>query len=310
MILQDRDRKILSALLRYGVLSTEQISGLFFKNVAHTTVMKRLRKLEGVGVIIRLRGLPNAMSAWGLTTGGASIIDVDEPPRYSNQNVILHEVTLSGLRICLEQMGLGADWTSETDIRRQFQYSRTHNQGLEQIIPDGVFTVKRENTEVIAVELELTPKSHARYRKILSQYALKNSIKWIWYVVGKEAIVTTVISQWTRIRKLKDSPTIIYSLLDDVIAKGTQSQIYFLNGEKRTLKEFFNIKPLLSEFIKNAESTTQRVSNFIENPLSNEEGKVFDRNQKLNSASIALLSEPSAVDPSPSTMERDRRLQA
>ncbi len=33
MILQDRDKKILSALAKYGVLSTKQITALFFAGI-------------------------------------------------------------------------------------------------------------------------------------------------------------------------------------------------------------------------------------------------------------------------------------
>src|SRR5471032_3035587 len=109
-ILQPRDKTLLSQLSRYGVLSTKQIGATSFEGIAHTTLMRRLRKLEEADLILRLAGLPDAMSGWCLTTRGASAIGASEPHRYSNQNTLLHEVTLSQVRMALETVGLGENW--------------------------------------------------------------------------------------------------------------------------------------------------------------------------------------------------------
>lgn len=46
MIIQERDLKLFGQLIRFGALSTRQIRELDFKDVAHTTLMRRLRALE------------------------------------------------------------------------------------------------------------------------------------------------------------------------------------------------------------------------------------------------------------------------
>src|SRR5260370_34485285 len=118
MFLQKRDLKFLSVLSKYGILSTEQVTRLCFDKIAHTTVMRRLRKLEKENLILRQTGLPTGMFAWVLTSDGAKKIDAGEPCRYSNRNTVHHEVTLSDLRMLLESVGLGDNWTSETEMRR------------------------------------------------------------------------------------------------------------------------------------------------------------------------------------------------
>jgi hypothetical protein len=303
MILQDRDRKLLFSLSKYGVLSTEQIANTFFVGVAHTTVMRRLRKLESESVILRLKGLPFAQSAWCLTVTGARRIEVQEPQRYSNQNVILHEVTLSGLRMCLEKINLGSDWISESDIRKDFTYSRTYNNTREQIIPDGVFVAKDISSGIVAVELELTPKSHARYRKILSQYALKDSIKWLWYVVSKKSIAITVLNQWLRVRRFTNSPILMYSVLEDLFCNLEKANVHIADGRNKHLDQVFDIPPLLSKSTSIADLSDHRVSKLSENSLSNQLEKQVEENQKLITVSKTLTSTPSTLGPSPSTID-------
>lgn len=167
MILQERDRNILTALAKYGVLSTKQIAALFFQGINHTTVMKRLRTLEAEGVILRSSGLPNAMSAWSLSINGARLIGAEEPCRYVNRNTLLHEVSISELRIALEGVGFGNDWTSEAELKKQFNYNSYQSDQNYKNIPDGIFIAKTNTIGVAALELELHAKNHQRYRKIL-----------------------------------------------------------------------------------------------------------------------------------------------
>lgn len=310
MILQDRDRKILSALNRYGVLSTDQIAAQFFDGVAYTTVMRRLRKLEQDDVILRVRGLPNALNAWCLTISGGRTVGVEEPPTYTNQNTILHEVKLSELRLRLESMGLGNDWTSEQEIRKHFNYRSSRGGQDEQIIPDGVFVAKSTATGVVAVELELHAKAHLRYRKILSQYAEKDSIRWIWYVVESTGIGNTVFSQWSKVRRYESSPRLMCSILSEVLKFGDDATIHFHGGEKRKIRDEFITSPLPNRRPTPMSNSAQEVSKLNENPLSNRADKNCEEKQRFKKNENENRDAPSALDHSPSTMGSGRGLQA
>jgi hypothetical protein len=113
MKIQPRDRRLLSNLNRYGVLSTRQIRNIFFAGIAHSTVMRRLRKLEKKNLIGRVSGLEEGLCAWQLGAKGVSLLGVDTGFRYANRNTIEHEVKLSSLRIAPESVGLGADWVND-----------------------------------------------------------------------------------------------------------------------------------------------------------------------------------------------------
>ncbi len=302
MILQDRDRKILAALANYGVLSTKQISDLFFAGINHTTVMKRLRTLESEGIILRSSGLPNAMSSWCLSINGARLIGADEPARYVNRNTLLHEVGVSDLRISLETIDFGDNWTSEAELKRQFNYNSRHTDQHSKNIPDGIFSAKTDAMGVVAVELELHAKSHQRYRKILSQYAEKDSIKWVWYVVQSKSIGDTVMNQWRKVQRYSYSPVLIISLLETVLSNPRNASLHFCDSKKLRLEDYFNLPKPLTESVPSGAQTAQSVSNFSENPLSSLKNKISNEKQQFISAPDLKINAPSALDPSPTTM--------
>ena len=63
----NRDLLLLELLESYGVLSTQQIRGLIFKDIKTRTVLRRLRVLKQRGFIYSSEGLPNGSLAWILT---------------------------------------------------------------------------------------------------------------------------------------------------------------------------------------------------------------------------------------------------
>jgi hypothetical protein len=287
MVLQARDKNIISALARYGVLSTAQISTMFFSGINHTTVMRRLRKLESEELLLRRSGLKNSMFGWCLTVKAARRFGLEEPCRYSNQNTLAHEVALSDLRLSLERIGLGQDWISETELRRQFRFERGMTADSSRLIPDGLFVAKSKTSGVVAVELELTPKGHARYRKTFIEYAHRNSIKWVWYVVKSSAIMTTVFNQWGKVRRYDDSPELIVSLFSDLQNDPSAAKVHFPDQKVLTVNEYFGA------------SAAQGVSNQGASELSMVEVRNLKSGQEFNPTPDIQQDVPSAVDPSP-----------
>ncbi len=302
MILQDRDKNILTALAKYGVLSTKQIAVLFFRGINHTTVMKRLRMLESENMILRSSGLPNAMSAWSLSINGSRLIGTDEPSRYVNRNTLLHEVSISELRISLETIGLGNDWTSEAELKKQISFDYRAHDRTARNIPDGLFVAKSNVIGVVAVELEFHAKNHQRYKKILSQYAEKDSIKWLWYVVKSQAIGDTVMGQWLKIQRYSYSPMLMISLLEDVLSIPRDANLYFYDGKKYRLENYFCLPKRLTASVLSGAQTAQGVSKLNQNPLSSLEVKISNEDQQVASAPNLKIAAPFALDPSPTTM--------
>lgn len=249
MILQPRDRELLARLARFGILSSSQIQVNTFKSIAHTTVMRRLRKLETESYIVRVKGLPGNESGWCLSMIGAKTVGTDNPIKYTNQNTTLHEVNLSEVRIALEGLGLASDFVSEAALRQQQEGARNFRERSQNSIPDGIFVAEiRDTPSVVAVELELQPKSHARYKKVFSDYARKSAIQFVWYIAGTIGIANTVIREWNKTERYGTSPKLLVSLLSELKEKKSNSRIFTADMKHRPLSDHFKcVSPLLSE---------------------------------------------------------------
>ena len=169
MKLQPRDLAILANVLKFGILSSEQISGLHFKGAHFTVVLRRLRILEKEKLLNRIDSLPKAQSAWSLSVAGARILKVDPPARFTNRNTTLHDVTVSQVRMSLEAVGLGQEFSSEQELRRRLPAQTGLAEKALQI-PDGIFVAEdyvASEPKVVALEIELNAKNHQRYRRII-----------------------------------------------------------------------------------------------------------------------------------------------
>ncbi|MCM0604898.1 MAG: replication-relaxation family protein [Xanthomonadaceae bacterium] len=270
MILQKRDQNILASLSRYGILSSRQIGELFFKNIRHTTMMKRLRILEEENFILRAKGLPDSQSAWYLGAKGAKAIGVDEPGRYTNQNIVLHEVTLSDVRLVLESIGLGEDFTTETELRRQYEWRRDDPENATRVIPDGVFVAKASNRDhVVALEIELQPKNHARLHKIFTEYAKMSAFARVFYVVANKEIANLVLREWNKVRHFDRGPHIFLCLLDELKSEKDKANVWDSHFCKGQLAAIFDCKkPLLSSGASVDEKPTHPLSKSDDQELS------------------------------------------
>jgi len=217
MKLQTRDKKLMEHLYRYGVLTTAQVRRLCFKNVAHTTVLRRLRLLESEDLILRLNGLEEGLLCWSLTNHGAQRVGLDRPSEYRNRNVLRHTTTLADVRMSLERVGLCENWIGEIELKRRMG-DKKDSWGREKIIPDGLFSANVfGKTQMVALELEINLKSRGRYQELFRQYADKNSIGLIWYVVESLMLGQSLLRIWESVKRYPDSPRMKFSLLEDVL---------------------------------------------------------------------------------------------
>lgn len=236
---QKRDEDFLRGLSKFGVLSTAQIAAWYFESVDKRTVLRRLRLLETHGLILNPSTLPNGMKAWSLSKVGASLVSAPMPFRYSNRNSTHHDVTLSGLRKHLEDIGISKDWTSDMDMKRELG----RNEISDGIVPDGLFLTQIFNKEdVVALELELHPKSHKRYRSIFHDYAYKNAISHIFYVVQDKSILKPIASSWVKFKKYLRFPSeqkLLICVLGELLECPDECLVYVPSGTRFPIKDVF-----------------------------------------------------------------------
>jgi DNA-binding Lrp family transcriptional regulator len=248
MKIQHRDKEILSGVLKYGLLSTEQIGEIFFKNLHHTTLMRRLRILEEAKLITRIDALPNNQSAWSLAADGAKVLDVEPVGRFTNRNTTLHDVTAAAVRIALERVGLCQNFSSEMEMKKRITWRIGDREKESLMVPDGVFTARvkgRESHAVIAMEVELHPKNHARYSRIVSQYLAKDSVSCVWYFVKTQGIADTIFAQWNKSHRTSSSPVFLFSKVEDATSDAKTLQVYSAATKKwMKLTDIFDLPHL------------------------------------------------------------------
>lgn len=241
-----RDEALLGLMARYGILSTTQIQARFFPGVAKTTVLRRLRLLEETEFIRRVRGLPDAELAWVITKLGSVAARVEaNPPKYTNQNVIRHEVKLTHARMLLERLGLGENFTPEFELKRRLAANDIHAV-RERQVPDGLFLANCEGvTKTVALELELTTKAWPRYKKVVTEYEKKEKLDFVWYLTGDHRISRLLMPLWKKRSNLWKGPELLMSSLYELERDGASTIVFHSDGPNRPLSSVFDLKPPL-----------------------------------------------------------------
>lgn len=243
MILTDRDKKLLLDLTSYALLTTKVIQARYFQNVAVTTVLRRLRRLEDHGYIQRIHGLENAQLAWGLTNLGAEQFPEKISKIHFSRSTLDHDLKLMALRLKLEAQGISKSWRPEHEIRALVA-KKNNQKGLsDRIIPDALMGIETQGfKESVAIELELSPKNQSRYRNIFGQYQYKSSLWGLWYVVGSNSIGRQLE------KAAKDSgfytkrPIFLWSNINDVLSDPANAALK-TRDRKYLLKDLWEINP-------------------------------------------------------------------
>ncbi|MDG0817185.1 replication-relaxation family protein [Bdellovibrio svalbardensis] len=184
MILQLRDILLLENLKKFGVLSTPQIQRLHFVGIAKETALRRLRALEAGHFIRRAVPLEDATNTWTLAFKGKHQQAIEDRLQFSNRNTIRHDIIVNDVRMKLESFGLASEWTPEYQIKAETFRNYRYKHAKERVIPDGLMIeLMSGKPQRIAIEVELTRKSEARYKRIFREYKdLRYDI--IWYFVN------------------------------------------------------------------------------------------------------------------------------
>lgn len=243
MILTDRDKKLLLDLTSYALLTTKVIQDRYFQNVAITTVLRRLRRLEDDGYIQRIHGLENAQLAWGLAKLGAEEYQDKISKIHFSRSTLDHDLKLMALRLKLEDHGVSKSWRPEHEIRALVA-KKNNQKGLsDRIIPDALMGVENnEFKESVAIELELSPKNQSRYRNIFGEYQQKSSLWGLWYVVGNMSIGRQLEKAAKDADFYGRKPFFLWSNLNEVLLDPANA-VLKMRDRKYLLKELWEINP-------------------------------------------------------------------
>jgi hypothetical protein len=241
MNITSRDLSVFREIARYGALTTAQLGKLCFQEIARTTELRRLRKLEEYKLVRKASHLPDGMATWFLTPQGAMKVGLEYIPVRIPGHQLTHDMRLNDVRMSLEGVGLGNPWVSERELRKRvFHYSKGAQD--PQIIPDALFSKAIHGvTYAVALELELQEKSRARYKKIFETYLKQKNLGFVWYLVESESFGNRLLNQWRGVSRGLNSKY-GYSLVSEILSNPLQANIFRMD-RNYLLHSFFDLKP-------------------------------------------------------------------
>jgi len=168
-----RDKVLLHLLCRHNLLSTKQIQAQVFANLELTTVMRRLRKLEQAGFIIRLGMLTCRTWVWGSSQLSNELFTGFTSSGRTNLHTLAHDVALSDLRFFFEELTRVDEWFDIRHIKSNAMppsFCSDYNTGTYSfekgeaaLVPDALFIgFCKDAPFSCAIELELSMKAFAR----------------------------------------------------------------------------------------------------------------------------------------------------
>lgn len=226
-----RDNQLLADLHTYGLLSTSQISEKFFKGVAPSTILRRLRILEDGGLIARIHGLERGELGWKVESKGAALVSALPPKKNFHPSFLVHDFRLVEIRQALERENIVGGWVPEHEIRRQFAQAHEVEAMRDRAIPDGLAAMRyRGVMHSVAIELELTYKDRTRYNRIFRRYREKKNILAVWYLVKDETMGKSLARLWRLQGNEGTYIRLIWSVASDVITRPKEAPVYLQNS--------------------------------------------------------------------------------
>lgn len=244
MVITKRDLILLEKLHQYGMLSTNHVNKIVFKDIAQTTVLRRLRLLESEKLITKIVGLESMERLWALTENGANSANVMIRKRHFAKGLLEHDYKLLSLRLLLEGNGIAHSWIPEHELRSKVFQKYGRRDAKNQLIPDGLMGVDvAGRKETVAIELELTMKNERRYYQLFERYfGLKNTFA-VWYLVKNIAQVNQLLRLWNKWSHRNFYGIHFYvSLVDAVMKNPSKAKLYQV-GNDLILGDVFKVKP-------------------------------------------------------------------
>ena len=188
VLVTPRDRAMLAWIGRHGIVTPEQLARRFFarpdEDPGMRVAYRRFAKLESLG-LLRRDPTPHSRSPHVIrvTAAGATAGEVDITPARLVEAEIRHSLALVDLMEQLTAANPGCAPRTEREIRTDRSHERsagTRRPGRGRT-PDGELTLA--SGQLVAVELDLTPKRTKDFERILRSYKQERFDQVWWYVL-------------------------------------------------------------------------------------------------------------------------------
>jgi hypothetical protein len=213
LVLQERDLAILRLLGEHGFATGEAIAGRYWPDAGQRLHYRRLRRLIAAGFVKPLVGDGGRRLGYCLTAkGAASLRPVGDiaPSAWAARSIYRssydHDRLLLRLRSLFESSPLVSGYLTDVVQRRKVAAARGRPlSGRDRWkLPDASFRVALPDRSLkIALELELSSKSHARYDVMLRQLSTSPEVDST-FIVYRGRLIRESIEGILRALRAKD----------------------------------------------------------------------------------------------------------
>lgn len=145
---------------------------------------------------------------------------------------IEHDEMVAGIVLELERKGLLLGYRFEAEMRRE-EWGRPRHGAERPKYPDALLELAENGRTIkVAIEVELSQKSHKRYRDVLQAYAGRKEIKYVLFLARSKAIFENLKVAMRESFYLDRERPIGFCDLDAWLVSPGSAPIYFSSGEK------------------------------------------------------------------------------
>ena len=206
----DRDIALMRLLVEYGCVDAQRIKvKLWNSNPNSRAHFRRIGILRSMNLIDIVLGDQGVGMGYRITKKGRALLVekgeavITAVNRKSYKTEFEHDQTLIEVRAVLEQSPLVKDFKTEAEVKHEILAGRKGPVDWRDSlsVPDATFVYEVPGQRVrVAVELELTQKSRARYFRILRGHLVNKTWGMVFYVVKNESLLNKIQSLLAEIK--------------------------------------------------------------------------------------------------------------
>lgn len=174
MRITERDREMVEAVARYGVMEEEMVRRWWFGT--RQAAYRRLKMLVDSGLLAHDRVLHNRPGVYRATKAGIVFAGLELHPAGINLQHLEHSLELVNLAEKLQKENPGATYYTERELRSEATRAALSEktnlimpEPERSRMPDGLLIL--QDGGKVAVELELSPKRNRLYERYVKEYA-------------------------------------------------------------------------------------------------------------------------------------------
>lgn len=213
-------------------------------------MLRRLRKLEAKGQLLRLGRTPAGQTAWGNTDLTNETGTGCYSSSRTNLHTLEHDLLLNEVRFLLEEVVGVREWLDVRHMQANAcgdPFTKDFNSFCvgkdahgDAVIPDSLFRHTKEGKQFgFTLELELSLKKNSRYDRLLERYGQLRSVETVLFIV-RNSLIKNAIMRGARRTYGEASKRYAIGLIDDLFTHREHTPISLLDGKLHPLKAFFD----------------------------------------------------------------------